>query len=81
MLTRALARAVSAVRGLEPKLSTTGGTSDARFIRRLAPVVEFGLPSRTMHKVDERAAVADIRDLAQIYAGVLAGFFAQGACP
>jgi succinyl-diaminopimelate desuccinylase len=78
-LSALVARAIGQVRGVEPKLSTTGGTSDARFIRRLAPVVEFGLPSRTMHKVDERAAVADIRDLARIYAGVLDGFFATPA--
>jgi succinyl-diaminopimelate desuccinylase len=78
-LSALVARAIGGVRGIEPKLSTTGGTSDARFIRRLAPVVEFGLPSRTMHKVDERAAIADIRDLARIYAGVLDGFFAQPA--
>lgn len=75
-LSALVARAIGMVRAVEPKLSTTGGTSDARFIRRVAPVVEFGLPSRTMHKVDERAAVADIRDLARIYAGVLDGFFA-----
>ncbi len=73
-LSALVARAISQVRGIEPKLSTTGGTSDARFIRRVAPVVEFGLPSRTMHKVDERAALADIHDLARIYAGVLDGF-------
>jgi succinyl-diaminopimelate desuccinylase len=76
-LSALVARAIGNVRGIEPKLSTTGGTSDARFIRRLAPVVEFGLPSRTMHKVDERAALADIRDLARIYACVLDGFFSQ----
>ncbi len=68
-------RAIAAVRPAAPKLSTTGGTSDARFIRKFGPVVEFGLPSRTMHKVDERAATADIADLARIYAAVLDGFF------
>lgn len=67
--------AIAKVRPTAPKLSTTGGTSDARFIRAHAPVVEFGLPSRTMHKVDERAAVADIRDLARIYGHVIDGFF------
>jgi len=70
-----VARAIASVRPATPKLSTTGGTSDARFIRRFAPVIEFGLPSRTMHKVDERAATADIADLARIYRGVLDGFF------
>lgn len=63
--------AVTAETGLTPALSTSGGTSDARFIRRLCPVIELGLPGRTMHKVDETAAVADIEGLARIYSGVL----------
>ncbi len=70
-----VAGAVSEVTGLSPELSTSGGTSDARFIRRLCPVVEFGLPGATMHKADESAAVADIRALTAIYAGVLARVF------
>ena len=61
--------------GLTPELSTSGGTSDARFIRRLCPVVEFGLPGATMHKTDESVAVADIGALTAIYAGVLARVF------
>lgn len=64
--------AVHAVSGRRPELSTTGGTSDARFIRRLCPVVEFGLPGQSMHKVDEQAAVADITGLADIYTALLA---------
>ncbi|PZN92353.1 MAG: succinyl-diaminopimelate desuccinylase [Alphaproteobacteria bacterium] len=67
----AIADAVTAVTGLVPELSTSGGTSDARFIRRLCPVVEFGLPGATMHKVDESVALADLAALADIYAGVL----------
>ncbi|MDF1794131.1 MAG: succinyl-diaminopimelate desuccinylase [Thalassobaculaceae bacterium] len=63
--------AVFAVTGRRPELSTTGGTSDARFIKRLCPVVEFGLVGQTMHKVDEHVAVADIRSLADIYAALL----------
>jgi succinyl-diaminopimelate desuccinylase len=63
------------ITGRNARLSTTGGTSDARFIHNYAPVVEFGLISRTMHKVDERAAVADIRSLTQIYGGILDRFF------
>jgi succinyl-diaminopimelate desuccinylase len=78
-LSALVARAIAGVRAVEPTLSTTGGTSDARFIRRIAPVVEFGLPSRTMHKLDERAAVADIRDLARIYGAVLDAFLATPA--
>jgi succinyl-diaminopimelate desuccinylase len=68
--------AAAAVTGRNARLSTTGGTSDARFIHNYAPVVEFGLISRTMHKVDERAAVADIRSLTTIYGGILERFFA-----
>ena len=64
--------AAHAVTGRTPELSTTGGTSDARFIRRLCPVVEFGLPGQSMHKVDEHAAVADIAGLADIYTKLLA---------
>ncbi|HTY69090.1 MAG TPA: succinyl-diaminopimelate desuccinylase [Alphaproteobacteria bacterium] len=68
--------AVHAATGRTPALSTTGGTSDARFICAYTPVVEFGLTSRTAHKVDECAAVADIAALAKIYGGILDRFFA-----
>ena len=71
-----VAAAVTEVTGLVPELSTSGGTSDARFIRRLCPVVEFGLPGATMHKADESVAVADITALTAIYAGVLRRVFA-----
>ena len=70
-----VSNAAAAVTGRNARLSTTGGTSDARFICNYAPVVEFGLISRTMHKVDERAAVADIRSLTAIYGGILDRFF------
>ncbi len=53
--------------GLEPELSTSGGTSDGRFLIKLCPVVDFGLPNATMHKVGESAAVEDIRALSRIY--------------
>jgi len=76
-LSALVADAVTAETGRVPELSTSGGTSDARFIRRLCPVVEFGLPGLSMHKVDETVAVTDIEALARIYAGVLARFFAQ----
>ncbi len=62
--------------GIEPKLSTSGGTSDGRFLIALCPVVDFGLPNATMHKVGEQAAVADIEALAKIYARVIAAAFA-----
>ena len=58
--------------GLDPELSTTGGTSDARFLSRLCPTVEFGLVNATMHQVDEAVAIGDLHALADIYAGVLA---------
>lgn len=63
------------VLGQRPELSTTGGTSDARFIKDFCPVAEFGLISQTMHKVDERTAVEDIRKLSEIYEAVLRGYF------
>ncbi|MEL6792143.1 MAG: M20/M25/M40 family metallo-hydrolase, partial [Pseudomonadota bacterium] len=57
----------------------TGGTSDARFIKAICPVAEFGLPGRTMHQVDERAPLAEIESLARIYRGVLDRYFAPRA--
>ena len=69
---------VSAIRdetGIEPKLSTSGGTSDGRFFIDLCPVVDFGLPNATMHKVGECAAVADIESLSRIYARIIATAF------
>lgn len=71
-----VAAAVTEVTGTAPALSTSGGTSDARFIRRLCPVVEFGLVGASMHKTDESVAVADIDALAEIYDGVLRRWFA-----
>ena len=75
-LSRLVARAVERVTGRTPELSTTGGTSDARFIKDHCPVVEFGLVGRTMHKVDERVATADLEQLARVYEAVLADYFA-----
>ena len=66
-----LADAVEEVTGRRPELGTTGGTSDARFMKDHCPVCEFGLISQTMHKVDERTAVADLRTLARIYRALL----------
>ncbi|MBP7335307.1 succinyl-diaminopimelate desuccinylase [Niveispirillum sp.] len=78
-LVATVAGAVKAVTGREPELSTSGGTSDARFIKNFCPVVEFGLVGQTMHKVDEHVDVADIRTLAAIYDRVLADFFGKAA--
>jgi succinyl-diaminopimelate desuccinylase len=63
----AFAGAVSAVTGRQPDLSTSGGTSDARFIKDHCPVIEFGLVGQTMHMVDERVALADLETLTRIY--------------
>jgi succinyl-diaminopimelate desuccinylase len=72
-----IAGAVREVTGITPELSTTGGTSDARFIRATCPVVEFGLVGETMHKVDEKSAVADLQALARIYELMLERYFAS----
>jgi succinyl-diaminopimelate desuccinylase len=71
-----LARAIGRVTGLTPELSTTGGTSDARFIHRFCPVAEFGLVGQTMHKTDERVPVADLAALTAIYRTALELYFA-----
>ena len=65
--------------GVEPKLDTGGGTSDARFIARFCPVAEFGLIGSTMHQVDECVPVAELRELARIYADVLDDFLPRRA--
>jgi len=62
--------------GIEPELSTSGGTSDGRFLIQLCPVVDFGLPNATMHKIGESAAVADIEALSRIYRKVIDKAFA-----
>ncbi len=66
-LSAAISEAVEAVTGIRPEPSTTGGTSDARFLTKICPVVEFGLCNATMHKLDEAVAVADLVTLAEIY--------------
>ena len=71
-----VARAVQAETGISPVLSTTGGTSDARFVKNHCPVVEFGLVGKTMHQVDERVAVADIHALKRVYTRILTDYFA-----
>lgn len=67
--------AIEEITGRKPELSTTGGTSDARFIASYCPVVEFGLVGQTMHQVDERAALADIEQLTKIYREILDRYF------
>ncbi|MEM9342393.1 MAG: succinyl-diaminopimelate desuccinylase [Pseudomonadota bacterium] len=75
-LSTLVSNAVAKETGVTPKLSTTGGTSDARFIKDHCPVVEFGLVGKTMHQVDEHVAVADIIALKRIYTTILRDYFA-----
>ncbi|WP_219821575.1 succinyl-diaminopimelate desuccinylase [Sneathiella aquimaris] len=70
-----VAQSIAEHLGTKPELSTTGGTSDARYIKNYCPVVEFGLVGQTMHKVDEHVAVDDIEQLANIYTSILDGYF------
>ncbi|MEE4207711.1 MAG: succinyl-diaminopimelate desuccinylase [Parvularcula sp.] len=78
-LVRLVSDAVRAVTGIVPEASTSGGTSDARFISAVAPTVEFGLPGATMHQVDEAVAVEDILQLTVIYEKILLAYGAMNA--
>ena len=60
---------------VDPKLSTTGGTSDARFIRKISPCLEFGLVNKTMHRVDECVSLSDLKKLTKIYNRILVEYF------
>jgi succinyl-diaminopimelate desuccinylase len=75
-LSAMVAKAVKAETGVSPELSTSGGTSDARFVKDHCPVVEFGLVGKTMHAVDERVPVEDIRTLKAVYTRILRDYFA-----
>ena len=66
---------IKKVTKIKPKLSTTGGTSDARFIRKIAPCLEFGLVGKTMHKVDEAVSLSDLKRLTLIYSTILKNYF------
>ena len=72
--------AITAVTGVIPELSTTGGTSDARYLVALCPVVEFGLCNATMHKLDEAVALADLATLTTIYATIIDRALSPGEC-
>lgn len=74
-LSAMVASAVEAVTGVTPELSTTGGTSDARFVKSHCPVVEFGLVGQSMHQVDEHVRVAHIHELKTIYTRILQDYF------
>jgi succinyl-diaminopimelate desuccinylase len=66
---------VKKITKIKPKLSTTGGTSDARFIRKITPCLEFGLVGKTMHKVDEAVSISDLKKLTKIYFEILKNYF------
>ena len=66
---------IKKITGIKPKLSTAGGTSDARFIRKIAPCLEFGLVGKTMHKIDESVPVSDLKKLTNIYQRILENYF------
>jgi len=74
--TELVTQAIAKVTGRTPTLSTSGGTSDARFISQYCPVVEFGLVGQTMHQVDERVPIADLRALTAIYRAIIDRYFA-----
>lgn len=75
-LSTLIGAAVKAATGVQPELSTSGGTSDARFVKDHCPVVEFGLVGRTMHQVDERVSIDQIHQLKSIYSKILKSYFA-----
>ena len=66
---------IKEVTKIKPQLSTTGGTSDARFIRKIAPCLEFGLVGKTMHKIDEAVLLSDLKKLTLIYTNILQNYF------
>ena len=66
---------IKKITGIKPKLSTSGGTSDARFIRNIAPCLEFGLVGKTMHKIDESVSISDLKKLTKIYFNILKNYF------
>src|SRR6202789_2715019 len=68
--------AIEEATGRQPELSTSGGTSDARFIASYCPVIEFGLVGQTMHQIDERTPISDLEKLTRIYRGILERYFA-----
>ena len=76
-LSTLISNGVEQVTGRKPELSTTGGTSDARFIKDYCPVVEFGLVNATIHQVDEHTSVKDLEDLTEIYGRFIENYFAS----
>jgi len=75
--TRMIQNTIKKITKIKPKLSTSGGTSDARFIKKISPCVEFGLVGKTMHKVDEAVSISDLKKLTNIYHSILINYFAK----
>ena len=73
--TNMIQNVVKKITKIKPKLSTTGGTSDARFLKNISPCLEFGLVGKTMHKVDEAVSLNDLKKLTKIYANILNNYF------
>ena len=73
--TYAIQGIIKKITGIRPKLSTSGGTSDARFIKNIAPCLEFGLVGKTMHKIDESVSISDLKKLTKIYESILKSYF------
>ena len=73
--TKMIQNTIKKITKIKPKLSTSGGTSDARFIRKISPCVEFGLVGKTMHKVDEAVSVSDLKKLTHIYLSILKNYY------
>ena len=72
---RMIQNTIKKITKIKPKLSTSGGTSDARFIKKISPCVEFGLVGKTMHKVDEAVSISDLKKLTHIYRNILINYF------
>ena len=73
--TKMIQNTIKKITKIKPKLSTSGGTSDARFIRKISPCVEFGLVGKTMHKVNESVSLSDLKKLTNIYKKILENYF------
>jgi len=73
--TKMIQNTIKKITKIRPKLSTSGGTSDARFIRKISPCIEFGLVGKTMHKVNESTSVSDLKKLTNIYKSILENYF------
>jgi len=73
--TRMIQNTIKKITNIKPRLSTAGGTSDARFIRKIAPCLEFGLVGKTMHKIDESVSLSDLKKLTTIYQNILENYF------